>query len=124
MAAQEFYIDYFDKKYLDSHFPEKKNKPHFQLAYGDVGGSVHGAGGDSYEKGDFRSYENLSSPNNFPALVLGILKHLEKSESIKHIFKTKFSENASAKAGKIGKKALEGIIAMHNFFVNSGKQIF
>ena len=123
MAAQEFYIDYFGKKYLDSKFPNAKNKPHFQLAYGDKGGSICGAGGDPYEKGDFRSYKTLSSPNNFPALAREMLKHLEKNDSLNHVFKIKFSKDASAKTGKIGKKVLEGIIGMHNFFVDSGKKI-
>jgi hypothetical protein len=115
MATQEFYIDYFDKKYLDSQFPNRKNTPEFQLAEGGVGAMSLG-GGDPNEK-PYPESHVISSSKNFPSLALSVLRHLKKPESLRSTYQITFSENASAQIGKTGEKVLEEILALHNDFV-------
>jgi len=102
MKKQEFHIDYFDERYLDSHFLGKKNTPCFQLSEGD---SLI----DSYP-----FHHVLSRPKNFPALALDILKYLKKSTSLRHTYQPTFSEDASAQIGETGKQVLEEILDLHN----------
>jgi hypothetical protein len=112
---QEFYIDYFDKEYLDFQFPDRKNVPHFQLSEGDVGGSDWG-GGDPHE-GPSHCYAGISDAHDFPGLALDILKCLKRPSSLGHAYQVRLTENASSIIGKTGKEVLEEILALHNDIV-------
>jgi hypothetical protein len=114
MATQEFYIDYFDKKYLDFQFPDRENTPHFQLADGDVGGTMTWDQDDNTESG---CYKVISRPNNFPELALETIQYLRKPTSLRNTYQAKFSENASKQIGETGKLVLEEILALHNDLV-------
>jgi len=100
MATQEFFVSYWDKKYLDSQFPERENIPLFQINVGDVGSS-----------------SAISRPENFPNLALDLLKHLKKTTSLKHTYQIRFNEDASTQIGETGKQVLEEILALHNDLV-------
>ena len=114
MAEQEFYIDYFDKKYLDFQFPDRKNVPHFQLADGDVGGTMTWDQDDDTESG---CYNVISIPNDFPVLALEVLQYLKEPRSLRNSYRAKFSEKASTQIGETGKQVLEEILALHNDLV-------
>jgi len=105
MKEQEFHVDYFDKEYLDSQFPNRKNIPQFQLSRGD---SLT----DSYS-----CHYVISKPKNFLALALDVLQHLKKPTSLRHTYQSKCSESALAQIGETGKKVLEEICNLHNEFV-------
>jgi len=115
MATQEFYIDYFDKKYLNSQFLDRENKPHFQLADGNVGGDMW-LGGDPHETPS-PSYHVVSRPNDFIVLTLDVLQFLRKPTSLRNSYQTKLSEPAFAQIGENGKRVLDEILALHNDFV-------
>jgi len=114
MATQEFYIDYFDKKYLDFQFPDRENTPHFQLADGDVGGTRTWDQDDNTESGCYRV---ISRPNDFSELALGVLQYLRKPTSLRNSYRARFSKNASAQIGETEKQVLEEILALHNGLV-------
>lgn len=115
MATHEFHVDYFDMKYLNSQFPNRKNTPHFQLTEGEIGRSS-GLGGDPYETPSPDCHV-ISTPKDFPTLTLHTLQCLKKSESLKNTYQMNFSENASAQIGKKGERVLDKIVALHNDFI-------
>ena len=114
METQEFYIDYFDKNYLDSQFPDKKNNPHFQLSDGDVVGTMTWDQDTNTTSG---CYQVISRPADFNALSLDVLHYLRRPASLRNSYQAKFSENASAQIGKTEKQVLEEILALHNDLV-------
>ncbi len=98
MAQQTFGVDYFNKEYLDMHFPGGTNNPHFQLAEGDSQMRV------------------IARPSDFDLLTLEILQYLEKPEAPKDTYRLNLSANALAQLDKTRKDVLEGILALHNDF--------
>lgn len=104
MEMQEFYIDYFDREYLDSQFKDRKreNVPYFQLAYGDVGGNRNPS--------DLGTHQTISRHNNFADLALGIINYLWSSQ---YTYIIVLSKNASAQMDKTEGRVLEGIVALH-----------
>ena len=100
MPNQEFYVSYWDEEYLDSQFPERKNTPYFQLAEGEIGLTA-----------------GISRPEDFPTIVLDILKYLKNPTSLKNTYQIGFSEDASNQINETEKQVLEEILALHNDFV-------
>jgi hypothetical protein len=105
MVKQEFSITYFDERYLDFHFPDRKNTAHFQLAHGNPHGAL---GGEQYV---------VSRPRDFSELALAILHYLKQPGSLDHTYQVLFSEKASHQIGETGTQVLEQILALHNDLV-------
>lgn len=105
MVKQEFYIEYFEKGYLDLHFPNKKNTPHFQLAHGNPPGAPWG---EQYV---------LFRPRGFSELALAVLHRLKEPESLDTTYHVRVSEEASQQIGEAGIQVLEQILALHNDLV-------
>ena len=76
MEKQEFHINYFNKRDLDLQHPDRENAAHFELASGDVGGTMW-LGGDPHEKASY-VYHVISKANDFNALALEVLKYLKE----------------------------------------------
>jgi len=100
MAICEFYVGYWDKEYLDSQFPERKNTPYFQLMEGEKDCSVA-----------------VVKPKNFPSLAFCLLDQLKKPSHITKIYQITFSKDAAVNLGKPERHVLESIVGLHNRLV-------
>lgn len=114
MATQEFHIDYFDKAYLNVHFPNRENNPCFQLSEGDIGGTLMLC---PDEETDSRVYSVISEPDSFPALALDLLQYLKKPVALQNSYQARFSKSASVQIKRTGIQVLEEILALHNDLV-------